>query len=506
MLHRVFIIFWICFFAAVPARADPALDRQIIHVLNRITLGPTAEAVAHVKAIGIDRYVDEQLDPASLPEPTALTDRLAALDTQELSAAQLFAKYGPQPSETMASAKPTQEMIDARIKRAESILEQARAARVYRALYSPRQLQEAMVDFWFNHFNVNAYNGFDMLWVGNFENEAIRPHVLGKFRDLLLATAQHPAMLYYLDNQDSTAPGSPSAARLFSDINENYARELMELHTLGVDGGYTQKDVDTLAMILTGWGFNYDALTTGSGSAFAFIASRHDPSPKVFLGHTIAPGGEEQGIAAIDILAKSPATAHHIAFELAQYFVADKPAAALVDRLAAEFLATGGDIKAVMKALLTSTEFRDSAGQKYKTPYQYVLSAVRATGSKIKSPTPFLGTMAQLGMPLYLCPTPDGYKNTQDAWLSPDAMTTRTNFAVLVGGGALLNYVPPDEQEARIVAASAAPDARPITVSAKALQTLLDPILTDHTRAAIAQSPAAMKAALILGSPDFMRR
>ncbi|HEV2185862.1 MAG TPA: DUF1800 domain-containing protein [Stellaceae bacterium] len=493
--------------APLPARADAAAGRHIIHVLNRLALGPTAEAVAHVKAVGIDRYIDEQLDPGALPEPAVLTDRLATLDTQGLSASQLFAKYGPQPGETMAGAKPTQEMIDARVKRADSILQQARAARVYRALYGPRQLQEVMVDFWFNHFNVNAYNGFDMLWVGNFENEAIRPHVLGHFRDLVLATAQHPAMLYYLDNQDSTAPGSPSASVLFSDINENYARELMELHTLGVDGGYTQQDVTTLAHILTGWGFNYQSLSAGSGPAFAFIASRHDPSEKTFLGQRIAPGGIEQGIAAIDILAKSPATAHHIAFELAQYFVADQPPPALVDRLTQQFLSGDGDIKAVMKALLTSPEFRDSAGQKYKTPYQYVLSAVRATGGRIKSPTPFLGTMAQLGMPLYLCPTPDGYKNTQDAWLSPSGTTDRTNFATLVGSGALLNYVPPDEQAVHVVAASAAPDAaKPIAVDTEALQALLNPVLSDHTRAAIAESPATLKAALILGSPDFMRR
>ena len=493
--------------APLPAHADAALDRQIIHVLNRIGSGPTAEAVAHVKAIGIDRYIDEQLDPGALPEPAALTDRLAALDTQGLGASELFAKYGPPPSETMDGAKPSQEMIDARIKRGGAILQQAGAARVYRAVLSPRQLQEVMVDFWFNHFNVYAYNGFDALWVGNFENEAIRPHVLGHFRDLVLATAQHPAMLYYLDNQDSTAPGSPSASTLFSDINENYARELMELHTLGVDGGYTQQDVTTLAHILAGWGFNYQSLSAGSGPAFAFTASRHDPSEKIFLGQRIAPGGEEQGIAAIDILAKSPATAHHIAFELAQYFVSDQPPPALVDRLTQEFLSSDGDIKAVMKTLLTSAEFRDSAGQKYKTPYHYVLSTVRATGGRVKSPTPFLGTMAQLGMPLYLCPTPDGYKNTQDAWLSPSGSTDRTNFATLVGSGALLNYVPPDEQAAHVVAASAAPDAAtPIIVNAEALQALLDPILTDHTRAAIAGSPATLKAALILGSPDFMRR
>jgi len=491
--------------APPPVYADPVADRQILHLLNRIAFGPTAEDVAHVNTIGIDRYIEEQLHPEAIPEPAVLSERLAPLETQRLGAARLFAEYGPPPSETRGGAKPTQEAIDARIARGDAILQQARVARVWRALYSRRQLQEAMVDFWFNHFNVYAYNGFDALWVGNYENEAIRPHVLGQFRDLLLATAHHPAMLFYLDNQVSTAPGSPNARGLFGGINENYAREIMELHTLGADGGYTQKDVSTLALILSGWGFDYRNLAAGSGPAFVFDPSRHDSSDEVFLGHRIPAGGEEQGIAAIDILAHSPATAHHIAFELAQYFVADNPPPALVDRLAEEFLTSDGDIKTVMKALLTSPEFRDSAGQKYKTPYQYVLSAVRAAGAAPKSPTPLLGTMAQLGMPLYLCPTPDGYKNTEDAWLSPDAANVRTNFAVLVGSGALLNYVPPSE--AHLVVVSTAPGpAKPVAVETGALEALLNPILADHTRAAIAGSPAALQAALILGSPDFMRR
>jgi len=487
--------------APPPAHADPAADRQILHLLNRIAFGPTATDLAHVKAIGIERYIDEQLHPEAVPEPAALSERLAPLDTQRLGASQLFAEYGPPPSETREGAKPTQAAIDARIKRGGAILQQAGAARVWRALYSRRQLQEVMVDFWFNHFNVYAYNGFDALWVGNYENEAIRPHALGRFRDLVLATAHHPAMQFYLDNQVSTAPGSLNARGLFGGINENYARELMELHTLGADGGYTQEDIGTLALILSGWGFDYRSLSAGSGPAFAFDPSRHDSSEKVFLGRPIPAGGEEQGIAAIDILARSPATAHHIAFELAQYFVADDPPPALVDRLAQEFLNSDGDIAAVMKALLTSAEFRDSAGQKYKTPYQYVLSAVRAAGATPRSPTPLLGTMAQLGMPLYLCPTPDGYKNTEDAWLSPDAATVRTNFAVLVGSGALLNYVPP--LEANLVPVST---AAPVAVDAQALKALLSPTLGDHTRAAIAGSPPALQAALILGSPDFMRR
>ena len=440
---------WAClsrFFAAVgvialiatqPASAeDSTPDRQIVHLLNRIGFGPTREAVEHVRQIGIDRYIDEQLNPDAIAEPAALTERLAPLDTLRLDSAPLFKEYGPPPSETKEGAKPTPEEVQARIKRTDTVRQQASAARIYRAIYSQRQLEEAMVDFWFNHFNVYVYKGFVHFWVGNYEEQAIRRHALGKFRDLLLATARHPAMLFYLDNQTNTAPGSPNARGIFTGLNENYAREIMELHTLGVDGGYTQDDVITLARILTGWGFDYRNMQAGTGEASGFDPKRHDNSDKVFLGHKIPGGGAAEGIAAIDILAKSSATAHHIAYQLAQYFVADVPPPALVDRLAARFQETDGDIKAVMKTLLTSAEFRDSIGQKYKTPYQYVLSAVRAAGVEVHKPQPLLGTMARLGMPLYLCPTPDGYKNTEEEWLSPDATTLRINFATLLGTGA----------------------------------------------------------------------
>jgi uncharacterized protein (DUF1800 family) len=365
-----------------------------------------------------------------------------------------------------------------------------------------------MVDFWFNHFNINAYDGFDLLWVENYEAEAIRPHALGHFRDLLLATAHHPAMLYYLNNETSSAPGSPNARDLFSGLNENYAREVMELHTLGVDGGYTQQDVTTLARIFTGWGFNYPNFDAGSGTAFAFDPSRHDASAKTFLGQEIPAGGEEQGIAALNILARRPATAHHIAYQLVQYFVADHPPSALVDRLAEKFLDSDGDIKAVLKTLLTSEEFRDSVGQKYKTPYQFVLSAVRAGDVDVRNPEPLVGTMARLGMPLYLCQTPDGYKNTEAAWLSPDATTLRIDFASLLASGAFLLYAPPaDEGVAKLVSdRMPASELKPRPIDAAALQTFLSPVLSEKTRKIVAAAPEWLKAALILGSPDFMRR
>src|ERR1700722_12215487 len=298
--------------AADSAAAGQASDQQIVHLLNRIGFGPTPEEVAHVRQIGIERYIAEQLDPDSISEPPALTARLAAVDTLPLDSAAIFKGYGPPPPEAKEGAKPTPEQVQARIKRSDSVREQASEARLYRALYSRRQLEEAMVDFWFNHFNVFVYKGFVHFWVGNYEEQAIRPHALGRFRDLVLATAQHPAMLFYLDNQINTAPGSPHAHGIFTGLNENYAREIMELHTLGVDGGYTQDDIVTLARIFTGWGFDYGDMEKGAGPVSAFDPSRHDSSEKIFLGQPIPAGGEEQGIAALDILARSPATAHHI--------------------------------------------------------------------------------------------------------------------------------------------------------------------------------------------------
>jgi uncharacterized protein (DUF1800 family) len=331
---------------------------------------------------------------------------------------------------------------------------------------------------------------------------------------LLLATARHPAMLFYLDNHLNTAPGSPGARGALTGLNENYAREIMELHTLGVDGGYTQDDVVTLARIFTGWGFNRRNMRFGTGPVFAFDASRHDGGDKTFLGQPIHGGGEEEGVAAIDILARSPATAHHIAYELAQYFVADAPPPVLVDRLAARFRETDGDIKAVMKTLLTSREFGDSAGQKYKTPYQYVLSAARAAGVEVKNPRPLLGTLLRLGMPLYYCPTPDGYKNTEEAWLSPDATTLRIAFATRFAAGNLPLQHPPAQNPATTpqlvadpaqpVPAAEAPKGEPLDPAP--LERLLAPILSEQARAAIAQSPARLRAALLLGSPDFMQR
>jgi uncharacterized protein (DUF1800 family) len=479
-----------CLFILLPALlvtgAEPASDRHIIHLLNRLAFGPTLEEFRYLKTVGIERYIGEQLDPDSIPEPAELRWRLAQLDTLKLNPVQLRQLYGP--VRTLRGFKPNPELEKAQRERMRIILKDASEARILRAVLSRRQLQEVMVDFWFNHFNVFSGKGLDDLWIGNYEEQAIRRFVLGRFRDLLFATTKHPAMLVYLDNTLSTAPGSPGARGKQKGLNENFAREVMELHTLGADGGYTQEDVITLARILTGWGVNRPDAVEFPEYAAVFEGARHDYGPKVFLGHQLQSRGKAEGEEALDILARSPATAHHISFELAQYFVADEPPPSLVERLAAQFLETGGNIREVLKTLFASSEFWDSDGRKYKTPYQFVISAVRAAAVPISNVRPLIAAMDQFGMPLYGCLTPDGYKNTQDAWLSPDATTRRINFATALARGGL----PVSE------------GTRPL--DAAQLEAILGSTLSDATREAIKEAPQALHAALILGSPDFMRR
>jgi uncharacterized protein (DUF1800 family) len=473
---------------ALAGIAEPASDRKVIHILNRLAFGPTLGEVQYVKTTGIDHYIAEQLDPDSIPEAVELRYRIAQLDTLKLNAVQLRQLYGPLPR--LRGFKPNPELEKAQRERSRIVLQDAVEARVLRDVLSRRQLQEVMADFWFNHFNVFSGKGLDDVWIGNYEEQAIRPFALGRFRDLLFATTKHPAMLVYLDNTLSTAPGSPGARGKQMGLNENFAREVMELHTLGADGGYTQEDVITLARILTGWTVNAPNARAYPEYAAVFEGGRHDYSPKVFLGHVMKSRGKAEGEEALDLLAHSPATAHHIGFELAQYFVADDPPPTLVDRLAARFTETGGNIREVLKTLFASAEFWDSFGQKYKTPYQFVVSALRAADVTVGNVRPLLAAMDQLGMPLYGCLTPDGYKNTEDAWLSPDATTRRIAFATALARGELSLHGPRGAANA---------------VDAAALQQLFGSSMTASTRQEVIEAPLGLRAALILGSPDFMR-
>jgi len=420
-----------------------------------------------------------------------------------------------------------------------TIYVEAGEERLLQALQSPRQLQEVLVDFWFNHFNVFQGKGLDRVLVESYEREAIRPNVFGRFRTMLGATAKHPAMLFYLDNWLSVAPGYQPRARAgaaakAAGLNENYAREVMELHTLGVDGGYTQQDVTELARILTGWTMQPQqarrrrvdmdsspvfAVPHQGDSIFVFDPARHDDGNKTWLGHAVAPAGQMEGEFALDVLARHPATARHIAFKLARRFVADEPSPALVGRLAQRFLETDGDLRAVMQSLVDSPEFRDPRPVKFKTPYQYVMSSVRATGIVTTNVRPLMAVLSQLGQPLYGCQTPDGWHDTEADWLNPSAITQRVNFATALASGRLplQSTADPNAPAANGLKAlerqtdKATAGQQPVEgstppVDPDALLATLGPAIGAKTRAAIAASPPALRAALVLGSPDFMRR
>jgi len=491
-----------------PARAAPIPDDlKPLHVLNRLAYGPGPGDVEKVRAMGVEKYIEDQLTPQSIPEPESLRRELDSLETLRMDPVELFREYGP--PRPGRGRKPDPQAIKAARERARVIMQQAAQARLWRATQSPRQLQEVMTDFWYNHFNVFAGKGLDHLWAGAYEQEAIRPYVLGRFRDLLGATAHHPAMLFYLDNWQNTAPDSPGARGKLNGLNENYARELMELHTLGVDGGYTQQDVIALARIFTGWGLGRPRGKDNRGG-FYFDPKRHDYSDKLFLGQTIRGSGEGEGEQALDILARAPATARHISFELAQYFVADDPPPALVQRLHQRFLDTDGDIRAVLETLFHSPEFWDRKyyGNKFKTPYQYLVSAARASGVEPVNIRPLYGMLFQLGMPLYACLTPDGYKNTRAAWLNADAMTRRISFATALASGRLPLARPADDNAGmarKMDPAERDPMTRVEPVDAARLADTLGNELSSLTRAAIMETPLPLRAALMLGSPEFMQ-
>ena len=497
---------------AASTSAPLSPDERALHALNRLAFGPRPGDAAAIQRLGagpwLQQFLAEQLSPASLAMPAALQARLAALDTLNLSQAELIGRYREATQANRIAkqqaanneAGKAHENNNARRELVRPVVQQATAQRLLRALDGPAQLEEVLVDFWFNHFNVFAGKGPVSVLVGSYEREAIRPHVLGNFRTMLGATAKHPAMLIYLDNVQSVVPGYEVPRRFAlanpnpnpnpnrpTGLNENYARELMELHTLGVDGGYSQRDVTELARMLTGWTVDYRGLQRhGSGSLFVFDPKRHDSGKKQWLGRSVASGDQAEGEMALDVLAAHPAAARHLSFKLAQAFVADQPPAALVDKLASTFLSSKGDLKAVMQALLASDEFwsREAYGAKFKTPYQYLLSSLRA----IDAPAPaefqqMTASLAQAGMPLYGAQTPDGYKNTASAWMSPEALAQRIQLANTLG-----------ERRQRRVGGS------------DEVLSTLGGLISPATRQTVAAEPAAMQTALLLGSPDFMRR
>jgi uncharacterized protein (DUF1800 family) len=378
-------------------------------------------------------------------------------------------------------------------------LAEMQQAKILRAVYSDRQLEEVLTDFWMNHFNVFAGKVEDFVLVSEMERQTIRPYVFGRFRDMLGAVARSPAMLVFLDNYLN---GAPTGKPPHIGLNENYARELMELHTLGVDGGYTQVDVKEVARCFTGW----TVKKIHEDPTFVFDEKRHDRGAKVVLGHRIpAGGGVNDAEAVLDIVAHHPATARFIATKLARRFVSDAPPKPLIDRAAKTFLDTDGDLRAVVQTIVTSPEFFSPAAMraKIKSPFEFIVSALRATDANVVDSGPLVGTIAQLGEPLYFCLPPTGYPDRADAWVNTGVLFSRMNIATSLAsnnlGGVKIDLA---------ALGNGSPDAardRVIT------QTMVD--LSPATKATLAKLIAgqpkpnpAQSLAIVLGAPDFQRR
>lgn len=485
-------------------------DQKITHALNRLTFGPRTGDAEKVRALGLEKWLDLQLQPENIAENPDLQARLAPLDTLNLSTAEMLRRYpsraavkaiqdgrldlpedpftraafeiamnrakkaeakGPEPetkpvdlpADFPQSPRERVEYLDnlpadqlakvlqalpqgqkmrlaplasAELRRRIEVLtapmqivaRDLTSGKLLRAVYSDRQLEEVLVDFWYNHFNVFLEKGADRELVTAYERDAIRPHVLGKFKDLLVATAQSPAMLFYLDNWQSAGPtGSGRGGKRNQGLNENYGRELLELHTLGVDGGYTQQDVTEVARCFTGWTIRQPR----EGGDFFFNPRMHDRGVKHVLGKTINPAGMDEGLQVLNLVARHPSTARFIATKLATRFVADDPPPALVEKMAQTFLGTDGDLRQVMRTMLAAPDFWQPTlfNAKLKSPLEFLVSTLRAAGDEVRNPQQLLNVMNQMGQPLYRKQEPTGYSNRGADWMNSSSLLARMNFA-----------------------------------------------------------------------------
>ncbi len=528
--------------SSLGAPAPAADDATILHVLNRLTFGPRPGDVERVRARGLEAWMEAQLRPERISE-AALEKRLGSLKTLACSTSELLEKYELPPDvkrdaltrlqekgESPEDASPATRRALYRDLRDRApqmegpprqVVDELQAAKLLRAVYAERQLEEVLVDFWMNHFNVYAQKGPVKFLLPEYER-AVRRHAFGPFEDLLRATAESPAMLFYLDNWLSADPavaeqmrarfeqarrrgrlggrggraGGPASEEAVrealsrrSGLNENYARELLELHTLGVDGGYAQRDVREVARVFTGWTIRG---LRQNDPEFAFDARVHDRGPKQVLGQPIEAGGVEEGRRVLHLLATHPSTARFVSYKLARRLVADEPSPALVERAAATFRGSDGDIRKVVRTIVTSPEFLapEAHGAKVKTPLEFVASALRAAAAEVTDARPLARRLAEMGMPLFLQQAPTGYKDTADAWVSASGLLARLNFAL-------------------DLAASRLPGVRP-SADALGVEKLLPGGLGEATRATIEKeakgSDASRIAGLILGSPEFQKR
>lgn len=517
---------------------EQAADQQVQHALSRLTFGPRPADAERVRHMGLDRWIDQQLHPERIDDREG--DRVAAgfallrLGPEELARdypppavlAARMRREGDQPS------RPDSVALRAAAREAQRVVGQLSAAKVARAVASERQLQEVMVDFWENHFNVFVGKGAPERWfLVAYDRDVIRPRALGNFRDLLGAVARSEAMLFYLDNWQSVAdsgratlgpaprrPGGGNGRR--RGLNENYARELLELHTLGVDGGYTQKDVIEVARAFTGWTIRRPR----AGGGFAFEPRLHDAEPKTVLGQRIAPGGgQEDGERVLDIIARHPATARHIARKLAVRFVSDSPPPALVERAAATFRRTNGDIRETVRTIVTSPEFFSASAYraKVKSPFEVVASALRAMNAEPDTTPRTAQLVARLGQPLFGHQAPDGWPETGEAWMNTGAILNRINFGLSVAGGrvpgvraerwapaAELRNAPRERQVDGVVAAllggDVSPDTRRVLLSGE--NPLLERAARDSMPRGGRLDGLPLIVGLALGSPEFQRR
>jgi uncharacterized protein (DUF1800 family) len=502
-------------------------DQQIIQALSRLTFGPRPGDVQKVRAIGLDNWLDQQLHPERIDDSAleGFVSKYSVLHQDQNSLLQQYAEQQREKRQVRAARADSMSAPSSRLplpapqqfNLTRQVVTQLQSSRVARAVASERQLQEVMTDFWENHFNIYAQKGGpEPYYLTDFDENVIRPHALGKFRDLLEAVSKSPAMLFYLDNArsmaDSTRPTLAGSGRREAGsgmrrlgrfpmqrrplqlppqqqqpkrqrqgLNENYGRELLELHTLGVDGGYTQQDVINVARAFTGWTIQPPA----QGGGFVFRPQVHDAGDKIVLGRKLAGGrGEEDAEDVLDILARSPATAHFISFKLARRFVSDSPSKALVDHAAQVYLKTDGDIREVLRAIITSPEFfsQQAFHSKVKTPFEVVVSAMRSLNAVPDSTPRTAQTIAFLGQPIFGHQAPNGWPETGDAWMNTGAILNRINFGMAAAAGRLpgvdiralpaldtLRSAPRDKQVDAVVATilngMVSPDTRAVLLS-----------------------------------------
>jgi uncharacterized protein (DUF1800 family) len=533
--------------AVTDAGRELTADQQAMQVANRLTFGPRPNEAAAIREMGVDRWIAHQLDPSSIDDRQ--TDAFVAQVADYAEPIADLQRESPQPNKVAAERRKAANgapmtvadslaIRDAR-RAANRVVQDVAIVRVARAEMSHRELEEVMTDFWLNHFSVYDRKGGPMrYYLASFDRDVVRPHALGKFRDLLGAVARSPAMLFYLDNWESAADSSEptfeprpgGARRRGSGLNENYGRELLELHTLGVDGGYTQQDVINVARALTGWSI----ARPEEGSGFRFRPRFHDAGEKTVLGHVLPAGrGVEDGEDVLDILARHPSTARYIARKLCQRLAGDAPPPELVARAAETFTRTDGDIRQVVWTIVTSPEFyaRAAYRSKVKSPFEVVVSSLRAVDAAPDTSPRTAQIIARMGEPIFGHQAPDGYPETGESWMNTGAILNRINFGLAVAAqrvpGATLDRWPEsaalrtasrtvqvDAVVTSILGGDASPDTRAILLSGE------HPLLAngsapaemnDGTADLASLAPAAriqglaQVVGLALGAPEFQR-